>query len=227
MKIGILLLSVAPASSMGLGYVGLSKGNMVSASVIVSFTFKLCLIVYPIAMHLLGSSRSIIPFSAVMKCLFFVLYLPLILGIVTREFIEKGLNMQFEEIRPVFSLVSLSSMYLLIFLIFATKGWFIMEHYMDFIKIAPIVIIFYVIATAFLLLINRFLFGISYGDNQAIVFTGLCKDVVLTIGLLTTAFGSLGHKMAMYPAIISVFQIIFLMSYLHLSERLSKWWGTG
>ncbi len=224
MKIALVLLSVAPPSIMGLGYVGLSKGNMISASVIVSSAFKVCLLVYPIVMHILGSSSSIIPFSVILKTLFFVLFLPLIFGVITREIIEHKLKLQFDEIKPLFSLITISCLYFLVFVIFALKGRLIFDHYIDFIKIAPITVIFYFVTTTLLLLLNKFAFHISYEDNQAIFFTTIGKNVALTIGLLTTAFGPLGHKMAMYPAIISIFQIIFLMSYLHFSEKIAIWW---
>lgn len=223
-KIALLLLAVAPASSMGLGYVGLSKGNMVSASIIVALAFTLSLIVYPVTIHLLNIGQKIVPFNEVIKSLIFVLLLPLILGLITREALIEKKKINFKEVKPYFSLVTLIFLYILIFVIFAIKGKLIIEHWRKVILIAPIAICFYTIMIIIALLFNKYLAELKYEDNQAIIFTTVSKNVALTIGLLVIIFRKSGHAMAMYPAIISIFQIIFLMNYLHFSEQIKKWW---
>lgn len=55
MKISLLLLSIAPASSMGLGYLGLSGGDILAGATIVALAFILSLIVYPIAGYYFAS----------------------------------------------------------------------------------------------------------------------------------------------------------------------------
>lgn len=220
----LLLLAVAPASSMGLGYVGLSKGNMVSASMIVALAFLLSLVVYPIAIHLLNVGHQIVPFAEIIKNLIYVLVLPLILGLITREWIIERKNINFKEVKPYFSLVTLIFLYVLIFVIFALKGQLIIKHWEKVMLITPVAISFYIIMILAALVFNKYLIKLDYGNNQAVVFTTVSKNVALTIGLLATVFGEKGHAMAMYPAIISIFQIIFLMTYLHFSERLKQRW---
>ena len=223
-KISLLLLAVAPASSMGLGYVGLSKGNMVSASMIVALAFIFSLIVYPITIHLLNIGHQIVPIPEIIKNLVFVLVIPLILGLITREGIIERKGIAFKDLKPYFSLVSLVFLYILIFVIFALKGQLIVKNWEKFILIAPIAITFYVVMISLGLVFNKYLVKLDYEHNQSIVFTTVSKNVALTIGLLVTVFGKRGHTMAMYPAIISIFQIIFLMTYLYLSEHVKKWW---
>ncbi len=223
-KIALLLLAVAPASSMGLGYVGLSKGNMVSASIIVALAFIMSLFVYPITIHILNAGNNIIPFSQVIKNLIFVLVLPMILGLTTREGIIEKKGKDFKKIKPYFSLATLTFLYILIFVIFALKGKLIIEHWRKVILIAPIAICFYTIMIGVAIIFNKYLAGLGYEDHQAIVFTTVSKNIALTIGLLATVFGKNAHELAMYPAIISIFQIIFLMSYLHFSEHIRRWW---
>ena len=226
-KIALLLLAVAPASSMGLGYVGLSGGNMVSASMIVASAFILSLIVYPITLHSLNIGQEIVPFDEAIKSLVFVLVLPLVLGLITREeFIERR-NIDYKEIKPYFSLVTLTFLYILIFVIFALKGQAIIKHWEKVMLIAPIAITFYTTMISIALLFSKYLAKLDYENTQAIVFTTVSKNVALTIGLLVTIFGKSGHIMAIYPAIISIFQIIFLMTYLHFSEKVKEWWTRG
>jgi len=109
-------------------------------------------------------------------------------------------------------------------IIFALKGKLIIEHWGTVILVAPIAICFYTTMIIIALTFNKYLAKLRYEDNQAIVFTTVSKNVALTIGLLATTFGKSGHAMAMYPAIISIFQIIFLMTYLHFSDDIKRWW---
>ncbi len=84
-KTALIILAVAPASSMSLGYVGLSKGNIIAASVIVALAFILCLIIYPISIHFLSITKEVIPFVEIIRSLVFVLILPLTLGLITKK----------------------------------------------------------------------------------------------------------------------------------------------
>ena len=222
-KTALIILAVAPASSMSLGYVGLSKGNIIAASVIVALAFILCLIIYPISIHFLSITKEVIPFVEIIRSLVFVLILPLTLGLITRETITKK-GIDFDKIKPFLSLITLSFLYVLIFVIFSLKGKLIVTHWKDVIVIAPIAIIFYTTMILMILVFNKYIMGLNYEDNQAIVFTTASKNIALTIGLLVTLFGKSSHVMAMYPAIISLFQVVFLMNYLRFSERVNEWW---
>jgi len=224
MEIALILLSVAPASSMGLGYVGLAKGDMIVASVIVALAFILSLFVYPTTIHILNLGKNVVPISQVINSLIFVLLLPLILGLITREFIIEKNNKDFKTLKPYFSLITLVFLYILIFVIFALKGQLIIKHWENVVLISPIAIIYYTIMLLVAILFNKYIAKLDYSHNQSIVFTTVSKNVALTIGLLATIFGKEGHTMAMYPAIISIFQIVFLMVYLHFSEQVRQWW---
>lgn len=68
---------------------------------------------------------------------------------------------------------------------------------------------------------------LNYADNQAIIFTGVGKNVALIIGVIIGLFGTKGHLIAMYPALILIFQIISLMIYLQMSEFVEKCWRDG
>ncbi|AAD36248.1 bile acid:sodium symporter [Thermotoga maritima MSB8] len=222
-RISLILLAVAPSSSMGLGYVGLSKGNIVSASVIVAFTFLLSMVVYPVTFHFLGVVSESYPFTEILKDLLLVLILPLTLGVLTREFLERKFKIEHRRIKPLLSLLNILALYLLISIIFLTKGKMIVQHWKNSLLVAPVSALYYLTAISSAILLNRYAVRLSYEDHQAVVFTTVSKNVALTIGLLATSFAS--GQLAMYPAIVSLFQIIFLMSYLHLSERIQKWWS--
>ncbi len=218
----MLLLAVAPASSMGIGYVGLAEGNVALASVIVATAFIFFLIISPVVVHIISSSYYSIPFREVVENLIFVLILPLVFGVSTRELLIEKRGMSFDKVKPIFSLITLVFLYILIFVIFALKGKMILEHPYKVVIVAPLATLFYVLMLAMEYIINKYLIKLDYKDFQAIVFTTVSKNVALTIALLSTLFKEQGHLMATYPAIVSILQIIFLVTYLHFSlQRLT------
>ncbi len=101
----------------------------------------------------------------------------------------------------------------------------ILKNYLDILRLLPVAILFYGITTLILLLINKKLLSFEYGHHQAVVFTTVSKNVALTIAVLVSAFGKEGQYMAVFPAIMSIFQTLFLVSYLKLSNNVKRWFG--
>jgi len=84
-----MLLSITPALSMGLGYIGLAEGDMLAGAVIVASAFLTSIFVYPFAGHYFVLSANIpVPLTMILKKYFDNTDLTLILGITTREYTE-------------------------------------------------------------------------------------------------------------------------------------------
>ncbi|BDU49937.1 arsenic resistance protein [Haliovirga abyssi] len=224
-KLALMLLAVAPASSMGLGYIGLAEGHMVTGAIIVAVAFILSIFVYPIAgSYFAAGANIVLPLPLMLKNLGVILILPLALGIITRELImkkhdEKVYNSKF---KPVFSVVTLASLYLLMFTIFASKADLIIKNYKAIIMIAPVAIIYYTVTIFFTIYMNKTVLKFEYGHHQAVVFTSVSKNIALTIAIIIAIFGKDGQYMAIAPAIMSLFQPIFLMTYLKSSGKVKK-----
>ena len=220
-KLALMFLSIAPASSMGLGYIGLAEGNMVTGTIMVASAFVLSIFVYPVLGPYFAAGANIsVPASLMLKNLFLILILPLFLGIITREYIERKFEKgTFKKIKPWFSTITLIFLYLLLFIIFALKAKLIMKNYIEISHIAPVAILFYGVTILLTLFVNKKILNIEYGNHQAVVFTSISKNVALTIAILIAVFDKAGQYMAVIPAIISMFQAPFLMVYLKLSGR--------
>ena len=217
-QIALLLLAIAPASSMGIGYVGLAEGNVALASVIVASAFLIFIIVAPLVIHFIVSSNYIVlPLEKIIKNLLLVLVLPLLLGVITRELIIERRNIKFNEVKPLFSFITLVFLYILIFSIFALKGRAILENPTKIAIIVPLASLFYIIMLAIEYIVNKYIAKMKYEEFQAVVFTTVSKNVALTMALLAFLFGKHGYIMAIYPAIISLIQLVFLITYLHFS----------
>ncbi len=223
--LALMLLSIAPASSMGLGYIGLAEGHLISGTIIVAFAFIASIFVYPILgqYFALGAQISI-PIDLMLKNLIFILILPLILGVITREYIERKHGKEkFLQVKPYFSTTTLTFLYILMFAIFASKANLILKNYIDIILLFPVAILFYTVTTILILLVNNKILLFEYGHHQAVVFTTVSKNVALTIAILISLFGTEGQYLAIFPAIFSLFQAPFLMIYLKFSDNVKEW----
>ncbi|KSW12510.1 hypothetical protein CF15_07265 [Pyrodictium occultum] len=226
MKIALMLLSVAPSCSMGLGYVGLAGGDMLTATTIVASAFLLSLAALPAVGYVAAGSSLGVPPGLILKSLAVVLVAPLVLGVAAREFIERRYGLEkYGELKPYFSTVTLVNLYLLIYLIFAVKARLVVSHYHDLVVLAPLMLVYYAAAISLLLAVNLKLLGLSYEQHQAVVFTTAGKNVALTIAVLATAFGKAGRFMAVYPAMVALIQPIVLILYLRYSGRVKAWFA--
>ncbi len=226
-RVALMLLSIAPASSMGLGYIGLAEGHILTGAIIVALAFLVSVFVYPLVGHYLALGANIqVPLAMILKNILIILILPFVLGISVREYIERNHGKEkFLKIKPYLSATTLTFLYILLFIIFASKANLILKNYLDILRLLPVAILFYGITTLILLLINKKLLSFEYGHHQAVVFTTVSKNVALTIAVLVSAFGKEGQYMAVFPAIMSIFQTLFLVSYLKLSNNVKRWFG--
>ncbi|NIA18355.1 MAG: arsenic resistance protein [Actinobacteria bacterium] len=225
--LALMLLSIAPASSMGLGYIGLAEGHMVSGTIIVAAAFLLSIIAYPVFGHYLAAGADIsVPTGLLLKNLLIVLVIPLLLGVITREYIERrhGQN-KFLKAKPYFATTTLFFLYVLIFIIFSSKAALIIKHWPDIFLLLPIAIFYYGITIFFTLYVNKKILKLDYGHHQSVVFTSVSKNIALTIAILIAVFGKAGQYMAIFPAIMSLFQAPFLMIYLKSSHHVKRHFG--
>ena len=225
MKLALMLLSFAPASSMGLGYIGLAEGHMISGAIIVAVAFILSIFVYPLAGYFLtiGTNLSV-PTSLILQNLLVILVAPLLLGVLTREYVErKHTKDTYHTIKPYFSSLTLIALYVLIFIIFASKSELILHNLVDIWVLLPIALLFYGITISLVLVLNKHVFHFEYGHHQSVVFTSVSKNIALTIAILISVFGKEGQYMAVFPAIMTLFQAPLLMLYLKSSPAVKKW----
>jgi len=220
--LALMLLSIAPASSMGLGYLGLSEGNMVSGAMIVAAAFILSIFIYPLAGHYFAAGTSLnVPISLILQNLVIILVIPFILGIATREYIERRHGSEkFLRVKPYFSSITLAFLYVLIFVIFASKAELVLKNLNDIWLLLPIAVLFFGATILLVIYLNKYILKIDYGQHQSIVFTTVSKNIALTIAILISVFGANGQYMAVFPAIMVLFQAPFLMIYLKTSGRI-------
>lgn len=109
------------------------------------------------------------------------------------------------------------------FIIFASKANLILQNSIDILILLPIAILFYGVTVILTLILNKNILKLEYGQHQSIVFTSVSKNIALSIAVLISVFGEYGQYLAVFPAIMSLYQAPFLMIYLKFSKKIRAW----
>ena len=225
--LALMLLAIAPSSSMGLGYLALAEWNMIIWALIVAISFIASIFIYPLAWsYFAWQADLVVPIWLILKNLIYILIIPLILGIITREYIEKKHEeWTYEKIKPYLSVITLSSLYILIFIIFESKADLIVQNWKEILVIAPVVLIYFTVTILLMIFINKKIFKLEYGDHQSIVFTSVSKNIALTIAILIAVFWEKWIYMSIVPAIVALFQAPISMLYLKSTKYIKQYFN--
>jgi ACR3 family arsenite transporter len=223
LALGFLLVMVVPCSSMAIGYTGLAKGDLELATVVVALSFVLAIVAVPAWMTLFASSYQIaVPIGDLINSILTVLVAPMVLGYATRRGLLRWLGAQrFGAIAPVFPALSLLGLYAIVFLIFFGKAALIIQRWQTVAILLVPNAIFIGLSLLVLSWLDRRL-GLGYEEHMAVAFTSTGKNNGTAIAIATTAFSPL---VAIPAATMPIFQILLLVLYLRLADRLRGWFG--
>lgn len=214
---GFHLATVVPCSSMSVGYTGLAGGNIELATVAVALSFVLAIAAVPLWMALFAAQQHVsVPTQDMLTTIVAVLIAPLILGYLTRAALTRWIGGdRFRRLQPLFPILSMLGMYGLVFLIFISKAGLILGKWQTVSVMLVPEALFVGLTLLIITWINRRL-GVSYKDHMAIVFASTGKNEATALAISTMTFGPL---VAIAPATVPIFQILFLV----LNVKLAGW----
>lgn len=220
LALGFLLVMVVPCSSMSIGYTGLAKGNLELATVSVALSFVLAVLAVPLWMLLFARNYQVpLPLADMLTSIVGVLLAPMLLGHLTRMALMHRLGEAgFQQLQPLFPIVSMLAMYGIVFLIFLTKATLIVQQWHTVLLLLVPNGLFILLTLVLATWVNRGA-GLSYQDNMAVVFAGTGKNNGTAIAIATLAFSPM---VAVPAATMPVFQILFLVLYLKMAPRLQN-----
>jgi ACR3 family arsenite efflux pump ArsB len=206
---------------MSLGYTGLVEGSMELATVAMGFVFILIPILLPFFIGFLGNAYHVaIPLDLLLGTVGAVLILPLIAGDLTRRGLIKVKGVAgYNNAKPLFSLVTMTTMLLMVFLIFALKAPTLVKQAPLVLNLAGITFVYLAIMFALMTVVNK-LFKISYGEHMAIAFLSTGKNNGTAIAIAMLAFTPM---VAIPAAILPVFQIVFSIGYVSLAHKIKEY----
>lgn len=217
LALGFLLVMLVPGSSMSIGYTGLAGGDLEVATVALGVNFLLIPLMLPLWVKLLGSAYNVpVPLPLLLRTVFVVLILPMFLGDLTRRLLIRRLGEKgFSKLKPLFGSITMTTMLLLVGLIFFMKAQLLLSKWFILVELAVVNTVYMLLMLALITWLDRAL-GLSYEEHMGIVFLSVGKNNGTAIAIATLAFQPL---VAIPAATLPIFQIIFLILYLRLAER--------
>ena len=221
--LGFMLVMLIPGSSMSLGYTGLVEGGLEIATVAMGFLFLLIPILLPFFLHILGKTYNVaIPLGLLLKTVILVLIVPMLAGDLTRRSIIKTRGGDgFKKIKPLFSLTTMTTMLLMVALIFMMKAPVLFKQWHVVLNLALVTLLYLAIMFPLMTITNKLL-KISYKEHMAIAFLSTGKNNGTAIAIAMLAFSPM---VAIPAAILPLFQIIFSIGYVQLFKKIKRFFG--
>jgi len=219
--LGFFLVMAVPCSSMSIGYTGLAGGNLELAIATVALSFVLTIFALPLWLELLGGSFHIpIPINVLFMSILEVLIAPMICGYLTRMILIRVLGEEkFRKINIIFPILTMLSLFLIIFLIFFMKAKILLEKWDTMLWLIVPNLVFMAATLSLITWLDK-ISGINYRDHMGLVFASTGKNNGTAIAIATTAFSPL---VAVPAATLPIFQIIFLILYLKMEDTIRKY----
>ena len=222
LKLGLFIAWLVPCSSMSVGYVGLMRGNIELATALVAVSFLVAVPLIPIYIKLYGAAyHVIVPTSILIKTIILVLIAPLIVGVITHKALVRRLGMErFRRISPLFPTITMLGMFMIIFEIFFGSSKMIITNIHSVLGVFYSAMIFGTVSLTFMTLFLRSI-RFKYRDAMATLFPSIGKNEGTAIAIAATAFSPL---VAIAPATLPVFQVVFLVTYIKLRSKIMSFY---
>mgnify|MGYP005838483705 CR=1 FL=1 len=222
--VGWILKLTVPCSAMMVAWTGLSKGKTETALVIQVVSFLFAIVAIPFWMIFLLGKDIDINFLFISQKILWIIVLPMIAGIATREwFIRKkyGKEIFNREIKPFLPPISSIGMYIVIFIAVSGEVSAILKN-LNLIWILTVsVLIVYPILFFIAIWVSKKL-KVSYENAIAIGFSSTAKNHGITLAIALSAFGGL----SILPAsIVPMLQVILMLGIWKASPRIKRWFG--
>jgi ACR3 family arsenite efflux pump ArsB len=222
-RLGLFLAWLVPCSSMSVGYVGLMRGNIEASTAMVTVTFLIAIPIIPIFASLYGAAYHVqVSVMLLVVTIIEIIIVPLLVGIPTHEILVKRLGKdRFKAVTPLFPTVTMLGMFMIIFVIFFGESRMIITNLHAVFGVFYSALVFGTVSLVFLTLLFKVL-KFDYWDSMAGLFPSIGKNEGTAIAIAATAFSPL---VAIAPATLPVFQVIFLITYIKLRPRIAHFFG--
>lgn len=220
LALGFLLVMVVPCSSMSIAYTGLAEGDLELATVVVAASFVLAIGAVPVWMAVFAAGYHVpVPLHDMLISILEVLIGPMVAGYLTRAGLVRWRgHTAVKRLQPALASASMLAMFAIVFLIFFAKTDMIVAKWGTVLLLLIPNALFIAITLAAATFMDRRL-GLSYRDHMAVVFASTGKNNGTAIAIATMAFSPM---VAVPAATMPIFQVILLVLYLRMADRLRR-----
>ncbi|MHC4071096.1 MAG: arsenic resistance protein [Planctomycetota bacterium] len=221
--LGFLLVALLPTSGgMTISWTGLARGNIQAAVKMTVIGLLLGTLCAPLYLKVLMGRTVAIPFFQVGQAILLIVFLPLLLGQLTRVLVLKHVGEQLfaTKIKPLLPACSTWGLIGIIFVAIAAKAQTLVKSPALIIRMAVPLILFYLLTYFVASLVGRFC--LSREDAIALVYGTALRSLSIALVLAITVFRDQGAEMGLLVALAYIVQIQSATWYARLSERIFR-----
>lgn len=220
MALGLLLAALLPTSGMTISWTGFAKGNMGAAINMTVIGLTLGSLATPLYVSALYGARVDVDILAVVKQIVLIVFLPMAMGFITRQFLVKKYSMvDFKQrIAPRFPALSTIGVLGIVFVAMALKARTIMADPGQLLMIFIPLLILYLINFTLSTLAGRIFF--DRGDGIALVYGTVMRNLSIALAIAINAFGEAGTDAALVIALAYIIQVQSAAWYVKLTDTI-------
>lgn len=207
MALGLLLASLLPTSGMTISWTGFARGNMGAAINMTVIGLTAGSIATPFYVSWLMGATVEVNLLNVMQQIALIVFLPMALGYITRQFLLKQYGpAEFKErIAPRFPALSTVGVLGIVFVAMSLKAGTILSEPGRLLAIFIPLVLLYLINFSMSTIIGKRLF--SREDGIALVYGTVMRNLSIALAIAINAFGEAGADAALVIALAYVIQV--------------------
>lgn len=220
MALGLLLAALVPTSGMTISWTGFARGNLEAAVKMTVVGLILGSLATPFYVQWLLGAHVTVDTAAVMKQIAGIVFLPMIAGYVTQQWLIKRLTQKgFQENwAPRFPGLSTIGVLGIVFIAIALKAPAILAAPESLIQIfIPLALLY---GTNYLLSTIVGKVFLKRGDAIALVYGTVMRNLSIALAVAMNAFGTAGSDAALVIALAYIIQVQSAAWYVKLTDKL-------
>lgn len=218
--LGMLFVALLPTSGMTISWTGFAKGNLNAAIQMTVFGLILGSLATPLyAQWLMGQSIEI-PLQKVFTSIIVVVFLPMIMGLITRKLLVKRYGQEhfqknMKQKIPMFSTLGVLG---IVFVAMALKAKAITADPASLVDYLIPLVILYAINFTLSTVVAKVLF--ARGDAIAVVYGTVMRNLSIALAIAMTAFGKAGAEIAIIIVMAYIIQVQAAAWYVKFSDTI-------
>ncbi|MGD1942086.1 MAG: arsenic resistance protein [Leptolyngbyaceae cyanobacterium] len=219
--LGLLLASLLPTSGMTISWTGFAKGNLSAAVKMTVIGLILGSVATPFYAKWLMGTVVDIPLASIFKQIVIIVFLPMILGFVTRISLIQvvGVDKYNKNLKQKFPAFSTIGVLGIVFVAMALKAKDIIAHPLVLLSFLIPLSILYIGNFLLSTLVGKVLF--NRGDAIALVYGTVMRNLSIALAIAMTAFGKeQGSEIALIIAMAYIIQVQAAAWYVRFTDRI-------
>ncbi len=204
---GLLLASLLPTSGMTISWTGFARGNVNSAVKMTIIGLVAGSLLTPLFGKWLMGTLVDIPVAAVFRQIVLIVFLPMLLGYLTRKVLVRyyGMAVYQKDLKEKFPALSTAGVLGIVYVAMALKASSIMRDPGNLLYIFIPLTILYLINFTVSTIAGKLFF--RRGDAIALVYGTAMRNLSIALAIAMIAFGSEGSDIALIIAISYIVQV--------------------